>query len=248
MSTSKMEYLPDSNARYKDVDYWNERYRTEESFEWFGDFTKFEHLLKQHVGTEENILMLGCGNSALSYDMYQAGYSSITNVDYSSVCVESMAERHKDCAQLSWLCMDARRLAFSDGVFDVVLEKGTLDAMLVEETDPWKISENAARLLHQVLLEVSRVLKPGGRFISVTFAQPHFRKRLYARAEYDWSIKHYHYGSSFHYFLYVLTKGEGLSPEDAALERRLLEEAEAPPTDVRFQEADSEDFLNNIGL
>ncbi|XP_058617530.1 EEF1A lysine methyltransferase 4 isoform X1 [Onychostoma macrolepis] len=254
-----MEYLPDANARYKDVDYWNERYRTEESFEWFGDFTKFDHLLKQHVRTEENILMLGCGNSALSYDMYRAGYTSITNVDYSSVCVESMAERHKDCAQLSWLCMDARRLAFPDGVFDVVLEKGTLDAMLVEESDPWKVSENAARLLHQVLLEkethaglkklrVSRVLKPGGRFISVTFAQPHFRKRLYARADYDWSIKHYHYGSSFHYFLYVLTKGEELSSEDAALERRLLEEAEAPPTDVRFQEADSEDFLNNIGL
>ncbi|XP_067218730.1 EEF1A lysine methyltransferase 4 isoform X3 [Chanodichthys erythropterus] len=148
-----MEYLPDSNTRYKDVDYWNERYRTEESFEWFGDFTKFEHLLKQHVGTEENVLMLGCGNSALSYDMYQAGYTSITNVDYSSVCVESMAERYKDCAQLSWLCMDARRLAFPDGVFDVVLEKGTLDAMLVEETDPWKVSEKAAQLLHQVLLE-----------------------------------------------------------------------------------------------
>ncbi|XP_052404557.1 EEF1A lysine methyltransferase 4 isoform X2 [Carassius gibelio] len=269
-----MEYLPDSNVRYKDVDYWNERYRTEESFEWFGDFTKFDHLLRQHVGTEENILMLGCGNSALSYDMYRAGYTSITNVDYSNVCVESMAERHKDCAQLSWLCMDARRLAFPDGVFDVVLEKGTLDAMLVEERDPWKVSENTARLLHQVLLElslwwcqaspanqnisayvhmkktkqVSRVLKPGGRFISVTFAQPHFRKGLYARAEYDWSIKHYHYGNSFHYFLYVLTKGEELSSEDAALERRLLDEAEAPSTNIRFQEADSEDFLNNIGL
>uniref|UniRef100_A0A8C1RMQ2 EEF1A lysine methyltransferase 4 n=1 Tax=Cyprinus carpio TaxID=7962 RepID=A0A8C1RMQ2_CYPCA len=236
-----MEYLPDSNARYKDVNYWNERYSTEESFEWFGDFTKFEHLLKY-------VTQISCGNSALSYDMYQAGYTSITNVDYSSICVESMAERHKDCAQLSWLCMDARRLAFPDGVFDVVLEKGTLDAMLVEESDPWKVSENAAKLLHQVLLEVSRVLKPGGRFISVTFAQPHFRKRLYARAEYNWSIKHYHYGSSFHYFMYVLTKGEELSPEDAALERRLLKEAEAPPTDVNFQEVDSEDFLNNIGL
>lgn len=54
-----MEYLPDSNAKYKDVDYWNERYRTEESFEWFGDFTKFEHLIKRHVGVEENILILG---------------------------------------------------------------------------------------------------------------------------------------------------------------------------------------------
>ncbi|XP_051555442.1 EEF1A lysine methyltransferase 4 isoform X2 [Myxocyprinus asiaticus] len=243
-----MEYLPESNARYKDVDYWDERYRTEKRFEWFGDFTKFEHLLKEHVEVEEDILMLGCGNSALSSDMYQAGYTAITNVDYSSVCVESMAEQHKDCAQLSWLCMDARRLAFPDGVFDVVLEKGTLDAMLVEETDPWKVSDDATRLLHQVLLEVSRVLKPGGRFISVTFAQPHFRKRLYARAEYNWSIKHYQYGRSFHYFLYVLTKGEELSPEDAALERRLLTEAEALPTEVQFQEVDSEDFLNNIGI
>lgn len=96
--------------------------------------------------------------------------------------------------------------------------------------------------------QVSRVLKSGGRFVSVTFAQPHFRKRLYARAKYDWSIKHYHYGSSFHYFLYVLTKGEELSPEDAALEKRLLQETEASPTDVKFQEVDSEDFLNNIGL
>lgn len=96
--------------------------------------------------------------------------------------------------------------------------------------------------------QVSRVLKPGGRFISVTFAQPHFRKRLYARAKYDWSIKHYHYGSSFHYFLYVLTKGEELSPEDAALEKRLLQETQASPTDVKFQNVDSEDFLNNIGL
>ncbi|TRY69747.1 hypothetical protein DNTS_035422 [Danionella cerebrum] len=292
-----MEYLPKCNARYKDVDYWNERYRTEQSFEWFGDFTKFEHLLKQHVGTEDNILMLGypgnrarmmdglsydegddeyarkhtvctrlgsypvsfdtvgfeiermardaplfpdppqifcihasggrtpepvrvnlsdvvlyhvlsspfafffqclqilkvfgsmlwepgkqslvgvvlaslwqqncslheavshfrepcCGNSALSHDMHQAGYSSITNVDYSSVCVEGMAERHQGCAQLSWICMDARRLAFTDASFDVVVEKGTLDAMLVEERDPWTVSENGAQVVNQVLFEV----------------------------------------------------------------------------------------------
>lgn len=96
--------------------------------------------------------------------------------------------------------------------------------------------------------QVSRVLKPGGRFVSVTFAQPHFRKRLYARAEYNWSIKHYHYGNSFHYFLYVLTKGEELSPEDTTLEKRLLEEVEAPPAEVICQEVDSEDFLNNIGV
>ncbi|KAG9278300.1 EEF1A lysine methyltransferase 4 [Astyanax mexicanus] len=243
-----MEYLPHSNAEYKDMQYWNTRYQTEESFEWFGDFSRFQHLLVQHVGRYDSILMLGCGNSALSTDMCQAGYTSITNVDYSSVCVETMAQRHSDCAGLSWVCMDIRRLAFPDASFDVVIEKGTLDAMLVDERDPWNVSDSSAHLLHQVLSEISRVLKPGGRFISVTFAQPHFRKRLYARTEYDWSINHHHYGEAFHYFLYVLTKGEELSSEDAALERRLRTEAEAPPTAVSFQDGENEDFLNNIAL
>ncbi|XP_062337844.1 EEF1A lysine methyltransferase 4 [Osmerus eperlanus] len=95
---------------------------------------------------------------------------------------------------------------------------------------------------------VSRVLKPGGRFLSITFAQPHFRKRLYARRCFGWSVHHHTYGEGFHYFLYVLTKGEELSPEDAGLETRLLEEAEATPTQVTTQEEDTENFLENIIL
>ncbi|XP_062409946.1 EEF1A lysine methyltransferase 4 isoform X2 [Sardina pilchardus] len=244
-----MEYLPNSNSRYKDVEYWDERYKTEQSFEWFGDLSKFHHLLQCHVNKEDSILVLGCGNSSMSADMHRAGFAAITNIDYSPVCIATMAQRHADCAGMSWLCMDARRLDFADGSFDVVLEKGTLDAMLVDEKDPWRVSEETARLMHQILKEVSRVLKPGGRFVSVTFAQPHFRKRLYARAEYGWSVQHQTYGEGFHYFLYVLTKGAELSEEDAALEQRVRLEAEAPPTDaVRLEDTESEDFLTNIDL
>lgn len=54
-----MEYLPDRNSRYKDVDYWDERYKTEKSFEWFGDFSKFQHLLQRHVMKDDAILVLG---------------------------------------------------------------------------------------------------------------------------------------------------------------------------------------------
>lgn len=99
------------------------------------------------------------------------------------------------------------------------------------------------------LLQISRVLKPGGRFLSVTFAQPFFRKRLYARSEYNWSIRHYTHGDFFHHFVFVLTKGEELSPEDAALERKLQEEAEAPPAEiVTAQFEENTDFLYNIDL
>ncbi|KAK1878525.1 EEF1A lysine methyltransferase 4, partial [Dissostichus eleginoides] len=48
---------------------------------------------------------------------------------------------------------------------------------------------------------ISRCLKAGGRFVSVTFANPLFRKRLYARTEYNWSINEYSYGEGFEYFV-----------------------------------------------
>lgn len=54
-----MDYLPDDNKRYKDVDYWNERYKTEHSYDWLGSFSKFQHLLGQHVKKEDSILILG---------------------------------------------------------------------------------------------------------------------------------------------------------------------------------------------
>ncbi|XP_029106386.1 EEF1A lysine methyltransferase 4 [Scleropages formosus] len=158
-----------------------------------------------------------------------------------------MARRHADCPGMRWLKMDARHLAFSEGTFEVVLEKGTLDAMMVEEKDPWSVSAETAGLLQQVLKEISRVLKPGGRFISITFAQPHFRRRLLARREYGWSVQTHSYGVGFQYFLYVLTKGETLNPEDQALEDRLMEDKE-PRTVVHLQEPDSEDFLSRIGI
>ncbi|KAL0966477.1 hypothetical protein UPYG_G00295740 [Umbra pygmaea] len=153
--TVGMEYLPDQNGRYKDVEYWDERYKTEKSFEWFGDFSKFQHLLVQHVNKEDAILVLGCGNSSMSSDMYHAGYVSITNIDYSSVCIDTMSARHgANCPSMTWHQMDARELSFPDASYDVVLEKGTLDAMLVEEKDPWMVSTETACLIDQVLKEV----------------------------------------------------------------------------------------------
>lgn len=98
-----------------------------------------------------------------------------------------------------------------------------------------------------MFFQISRCLKPGGRFVSITFAQPFFRKRLYARAEFNWSIKHHSYGEGFEYFMYVMTKGEAMDPEDAALERKLLEDSDSPPPRIpTAQNEDKEDFLCNI--
>ncbi|XP_072220320.1 EEF1A lysine methyltransferase 4 [Leuresthes tenuis] len=244
-----MDYLPDDNSRYKDVAYWDERYKTEQTYDWLGSLSKFQHLLGKLIKKDDSILILGCGNSSMSGDMYNAGYHAITNIDYSSVCISNMRARYSDCPSMTWHQMDVRQLSFSDASFDVILEKATLDAIMVEEKTPWEVSPETACFIHQALMEISRCLKPGGRFVSITFAQPFFRKRLYARAQYNWSIKHHSYGDGFEYFMYEMTKGEELSPEDAALEQKLLEESKSPPSSlITAQNEDKEDFLSNINL
>ncbi|KAK7945695.1 hypothetical protein WMY93_001423 [Mugilogobius chulae] len=146
------------------------------------------------------------------------------------------------------LAADGRSPALlSRCLFDVVVEKATLDALMVEEKSPWSMSQQTATFIHQALTEISRCLRPGGRFISITFACPFFRKRLYARTEYNWSIKNYNYGDGFQYYMYVLTKGEPLSAEDAALERQVIEDP-TPYSHTSKKEVPEEDYLFSIDI
>jgi len=49
----------DKNSRYKCLDYWNERYRDELSFEWFGEYARFKQVLCKIVKPTDTILTLG---------------------------------------------------------------------------------------------------------------------------------------------------------------------------------------------
>ncbi|KAF6728467.1 Endothelin-converting enzyme 2 [Oryzias melastigma] len=148
-----MEHLPDKNSQYNDVVYWDERYKTEQSYDWLGSFSKLQHLLEKVIKKDDSILMLGCGNSSLSGDMYDAGYHNITNIDYSSVCIETMSARYSRCTSMTWQTMDVRELSFCDASFDVIIEKATLDAIMVDEKTPWEVSEETANFIHQALTE-----------------------------------------------------------------------------------------------
>ncbi|NXS94877.1 EFMT4 methyltransferase, partial [Jacana jacana] len=195
----------------------------------------------------------GCGNSALSHDLHELGYPDVTSVDFSPACIATMRARYAHCPRLRWAVMDIRALTFPDATFDVVLEKGTLDVFMVEETDPWHVSPRAAAEMHRALAEVSRVLRPGGCFISITFAQPHFRKPHLAQESFGWSLRHVPCGdgdpSAFHYFLYVMRKGQPLDPSDLALGQR-LHQLPAPPDrpPPPAPPDDDEDYLLAIQL
>ncbi|KAK3814152.1 MAG: S-adenosyl-L-methionine-dependent methyltransferase [Benniella sp.] len=197
--------VPDDPTAYRRREYWEERYSQEESFDWFKTYADLKPLLNEHIKSKDaRILMLGCGNSTLSEDMYDDGYHNIVNIDFSKTVIENMAEKCKDRVGMEWLEMDIKDLKFEDCSFDVAIDKGTMDALMCDRGDVWNPAEELIRTVAQEVDEVVRVLKVGGQFLYITFGQPHFRKRHLERP--CWTVQTTTLGDAFHYFFYHMVK------------------------------------------
>lgn len=110
----------------------------------------------------------GCGNSSLSVEMYEDGFQNILNIDYSDVVIKKMREKYALLIGMEWQVMDICNMSMLEQEsFDVILEKGTLDSMLVNEKDPWSLSDEAEAMIDNVLTQVrinSRNLFTAGLF------------------------------------------------------------------------------------
>ncbi|KAG8760869.1 hypothetical protein FRC14_001428 [Serendipita sp. 396] len=194
-----MDCLPKTNDE-------DERYTSDDGvFDWFKSFKDIEDYFGTLISDKSaSILMLGCGNSTLSEEMYEAGYTNIVNIDYSAVVIEKMKLRNEDRPLMRWLEMDVRNLVFDDASFDVAIDKGTMDAMLAVKGDVWNPPKSAVDDCNREVDEVIRVLKDRGVFLYLTFGQPHFRKKYLLREKTSLDILTL--GETFHYFLYVLRR------------------------------------------
>ncbi|KAJ1735771.1 hypothetical protein LPJ61_000368 [Coemansia biformis] len=208
VASTDLGVLPGKNAEYGTREYWEQRYTQEpdSAFDWFKTYADLKPLLDQHIGSKgARMVVLGCGNSTLSSDMYRDGYENIVNVDYSDVVVGQMRQRYKHQSKMTWEVMDVRALALGDGSVDVAIDKGTLDALMCDGGDVWEPSAELCANVGREVSEVERVLAPGGKFIWITFGQPHFRKRHLERATWTIEVERLNDGG-FDYFVYVMTK------------------------------------------
>ncbi|KAG2186614.1 hypothetical protein INT44_002838 [Umbelopsis vinacea] len=209
VASTSQEVIPEDPTAYKTQKYWEERYQKESpqvTFDWFKTYEDLKPTFNATIPSKESsILMLGCGNSTLGEDMYDDGYKNITNIDYSATVIKQMAERCVDRPEMKWLEMDIRDLKFEDQSFDIVIDKGTMDALMCDRGDVWDPSPELIQEVKAEVDEVTRVLKVGGKFIYITFGQPHFRKRHLERDCWD-GIKVSTLGDAFHYFIYEMTK------------------------------------------
>lgn len=147
--------LPEKNSSYKQQEYWDRRFSKEDNFEWCKSYKDFEHLINEHVNRSDRILILGCGNSSLSEDMYRDGYRNIVNIDFSAVVIENMKRKCKDLTEMQWMVMDMTNMTFPEGSFEVIIEKATLDALMVEERDPWNPTGDIRNSMDCVLSQVN---------------------------------------------------------------------------------------------
>lgn len=91
--------LPETNVQYLQADYWNKRFDSEPQYDWFKDYSQFRHLCIPHLQPADSILILGCGNSTLTQDLYNDGYRNLTSVDLSAVVIDHMRTKAAAASQ-----------------------------------------------------------------------------------------------------------------------------------------------------
>ncbi|XP_077572794.1 eEF1A lysine and N-terminal methyltransferase [Stigmatopora nigra] len=160
-----MSLLPRTAEEFSSAEYWEKFFkkRGEKSFEWYGDYNKLCGVLHKYIKMQDQVLVVGCGNSELSEQLHDVGYKHLTNIDISETVVSHMNQRNAERRPgLTFQQVDATQMPYEDSCFQVCLDKGTLDAMA---------SEKGGELARNMLTEVGRVLSIGGRYVCITLAQ-----------------------------------------------------------------------------
>lgn len=94
--------------------------------------------------------------------------SNITNIDISQVVIRQMLNLHeKERPVLKYIQMDVLDMKFDNESFTVVLDKGTLDALMPDD------KTETVDKIKRYFSEIARVLKTGGRYICISLLQKH---------------------------------------------------------------------------
>lgn len=179
-----------ANSNFGRQTFWNDLYEKQSNFSWYATWDDLQPFINEFLRLlarpyESKILVPGVGNDAIVVDMFDDGYPYITAMDYAPEGIERCREMlgptrlraeqgntkdenkdHNQPGGVELVVADARDLTdtFENDAFDVVFEKGTLDAIFLSGGDDKdKSSEN----LNLAISELGRCLKPGGMWISV---------------------------------------------------------------------------------
>jgi len=167
-----------TGAAYAAKAYWeqfHEERKNGDHFEWFCDYSDIREVLDRFIGDKgSKICEIGSGLSSMASRMVlEGGYRDIVCVDWCARAVREtrriLRARHGTDSQeahileacVKYVVADIRELhlRFAKRTFDVVLDKGTMDA--VDCGDDFEEVVRVCGRMHEML-------KPNGLFIIVT--------------------------------------------------------------------------------
>jgi SAM-dependent methyltransferase len=159
-----MNLLPKNHSDFRETEYWDGFFkkRGRRAFEWYGEYAELCGVLHKYVKTKDDVVVVGCGNSTLSADLFDVGHRSLVSIDLSDVVVAQMNRQHaRDRPELKFIKMDVTKMEFSDGAFSCVIDKGTLDAMMTDDSK--EVADNVLKMFEvsaQQLKDMLGVTRP----------------------------------------------------------------------------------------
>lgn len=173
------------SSSFGEAKYWDARYSLEgpdwESKDWLFDWADVRELIEELLpDKQQSVLMLGCGNAALSDDMFEAGYRLIHNIDISPKVIAKMAAKSPG---MKWSVGDVLNMPeVATASIGACIDKSTLDAVrcipvptsnrgpvtsFASERAP-AVKGGNADAVRKMIDEAMRVLKPGGRYVCLS--------------------------------------------------------------------------------
>src|SRR5215813_13303247 len=61
----------------------------------YSDFIDLASILCKYIKARDDVLIIGCGNSTLSSDLYDTGIEHITNIDLSDKVIKQMKKQNE---------------------------------------------------------------------------------------------------------------------------------------------------------
>ena len=162
------------DSEYGSANYWEERYNSESTtYEWFLSWELiYPHIIEYLQYPINQILNIGCGNSTMSYDILKTfpNIDTIINIDISNIVICQMKEKYKQESQLQWKQMDCRNLSFSKETFELVVDKGTIDALYC--------CHDCSHQINECISEIHKVLKHCGKYICISYGKEELRNHF----------------------------------------------------------------------
>lgn len=112
----------------------------------------------------QDVLELGCGIGAVAAFLTETYHMKVWGTDYDHRQIQIARKRHPENAHLTYQVEDATRLSFQDASFDLVISQNVFHHLA-----QWQ----------KAVLEIKRVLRPGGFLLWLDLTLPARVARLF---------------------------------------------------------------------